>query len=470
MGTTTSTHALPLVFPDGHKALPTGWTKISAFLVVGYLSMSRSFAYLGLPWISLYVGEISLLAFLLWGPRTKYGSWLRTVRRIRRLGRFEWLLLLLLCYGGVQALRGILAGYPTFAALRDTAFNYYPLFVFLGIWVGVQDKKFLRRTVRALAWWNGCYGLAYVLFLSRLSWTMPGTAKAASSVPVFSEPYGSAVALLGLLAFEPLLRRVWHLLALNALVMLWVQVRAEWVGFAIGLFVFAWCTRQMKRLVVPCLVVILLLGAMYFAKIDLPSPQGRGGRFSVGDVIGRAVAPINKGLASNLSTGNDSVAYSATAEWRVVWWAAIWETLKARTSTMFFGLGYGYPLGDLNPMIEPGTFIQTPHSYFFYALAYTGWAGVVLVVLLQTELLRLLLRSFRVTGQPFGLMCWAALVAASLFEDFFEAPFGAIPFFLLTGMALAPALLRSSGGPPRKTDPSRDRAPSGDLSSPAQCC
>ena len=35
------------------------------FLIVGYLAMGRSFAYLGLPWFSLYVGEMVLAAFLL---------------------------------------------------------------------------------------------------------------------------------------------------------------------------------------------------------------------------------------------------------------------------------------------------------------------------------------------------------------------------------------------------------------------
>jgi len=441
MDNTASPREVARASPEHPKTLPAKWSRIAIFLVIGYLSMSRSFAYLGLPWINLYIGEIFLAAFLLFSPRTNKGRWVSVALRLQRLKRLKWLLLLFLCYGGFEALRGMLKGYPAFTAARDTAFNYYPFFLFLGIWAGVRDRDLLRRVVRMLAWWNGVYGLAYVVILSRLPLTMPGTANAASPVPLFSEPYGSAIALLGLLAFEPELRRVWHLLALNALVMLWVQVRAEWVGFVAGLIVFAWCTKRLKRLAVACAAVMMLLGAMYLTNISLLSPTGRGGQISANYLIARAVAPINREFANNLAPSEDVSGFAATADWRLVWWAGIWSRVRANTSSAMLGLSYGYPIGDLNPLLEGGEFIQTPHSDFFYALGYSGWIGVAFFALVQLELLRLNARTYLTIGQPFGLMCWTALLATSLFEDFFEAPFGAIPFFLLMGMAIVPALL-----------------------------
>lgn len=451
-----SSSAYPLPVPynssDRRIAFPGNWSRLVAFLTVGYLCMSRSFAYLGLPWFNLYIGEISLAAFMLFGPRSKQGRWLRVARRVRGLKRIESLLLLFLLYGGFEAIRGILQGFPAFTAVRDTAFNYYPLFLLLGVWVGLQDEGFLRRLIRALAWWNGCYGLAYVLVLSWLPWTMPGTEKAASIVPLFTEPYGSALALLGLLAFEPRLRRVWHLLALNAVVMLWVQVRAEWVGFMVGLVVFSWCTRRIKPLMAAGGLVIALLAVMLVADVSLPSPEGRGGKFSVRELVARAVAPVDKNLASDLSSAKNVHGYAGTAEWRLVMWAGIWGQVHASLGSAVFGLGYGYPIANLNPLIEPGTFLQSPHDDFFYALGYTGWIGVVFFALLQLELGRLLLRGYKITGQTFGLVGWACMLATSLFEAFFESPFGAIPFYLLAGIALAPALVkrRSSDGLARK--------------------
>jgi hypothetical protein len=419
----------------------------AGFLIVGYLSMTRSFAYLGLPWISLYIGEMALAAFLIFVPKTNRGPWLQVAWHLPRLRRFEWVLVMLICFGAFEALRGISLGYPAFTAVRDTAFNYYPLFLFFGIWVGLRDKEFLRRVARGLAWWNGCYGLAYVLFLSHLSWTMPGTTGASSDVPLFGQPYGSAVALLGLIAFEPRLGRIWHLIALNVLVLLWVQIRAEWVGFAVGALVFAWCTRRLKPLAIAGVLLVALIGVMYLANVDLPSPETRGGRISVGNLVARAVAPFNRDLAENLAAKEDVNQFAGNAEWRLVWWASIWGEVHATGSSTLLGLGYGYPIGDLNPFIEPGEFIQTPHNDFFYALGFSGWIGVILFGLLQIELLRLLWRGYKITGQPFGLMCWAALLSGAMFEDFFEAPFGAIPFYLLIGAALTPGLLTGSVAP-----------------------
>jgi len=446
MATAESQSGILRLSADGRTA-SDNWGKVAFFLIVGYLCAGRSFAYLGLPWIRLYVGEMTLAAFLLFGPKTKQGRWLWVARRVPGLRRFERVLLPLLCYGAFEALRGILSGYPALTAARDTAFNYYPLFLFLGIWVGLRDSGFLGRALRALAWWNGCYGLAYVLFLNRLSWTMPGTSGAPSPVPLFGQPYGSAMALLGLIAFEPRLGRLWHLIALNTLVLLCMQIRAEWVGFLVGVLVFAWCTKRLKRLSIAGALLVVLIGAMYLAKIDLPSPTGRGGRISAHSLVARAVAPFSPSLASHLAPPGNVTGFAGTAQWRLVWWASIWKAVHANASRALFGFGYGYPIGDLNPFIVPGAFIQTPHSDFFYALGFSGWIGVVLFGLLQIELLRLLWRSYKITCQPFGLMCWTALLAGSMFQDFFEAPFGAIPFYLLVGVALAPGLLCATVAP-----------------------
>lgn len=424
----------------GPPPFADGWARLTFFLVVGYLAMGRSFAYLGLPWFSVYIGEMVLAAFLVFGPRTNYGPWARVAWRVKKLKRFEWLLATFLAYGFFEAVRGSLRGYPTFTALRDTAFNYYPLFALLGIWVGLRGKGFLRRVVHALAWWNGCYGLAYVLFLSRLPWAIPGTSSASSTVSVFGQPYGSAVSLLGLIAFEPRLKRVWYLVALNAFVMLGLQIRAEWVGFLAGLAVFAWCTRRIKQVVAAVALLAALFGLMFLTNINIQSPEGRGGEISVNDIAARAVAPVSRELAAELAPARSVRQFAGTAQFRVIWWVRIWSEVHASKQTALLGFGYGYPMGDLNPYIERGYFIQTPHNDFFYALGYSGWIGVLIFSLLIAELLRLLVQSYRITGQPFGLMCFAALVVGSMFEDFFEAPMGAIPFFLIIGIALAPAL------------------------------
>ena len=95
---------------------------------------------------------------------------------------------------------------------------------------------------------------------------------------------------LGLIAFEPRLKRVWYLVALNAFVMLGLQIRAEWVGFLVGLAVFAWCTKRIKQVAVAGTLLAVLFGVMFLTNLDLQSPEGRGGEISVSEIVARAVA------------------------------------------------------------------------------------------------------------------------------------------------------------------------------------
>ena len=443
--------------PLGFAPIVDPWAKLAAFLIVGYLGLGKPFAYIGLPWISVYIGEMALAMFLFFGPELRQGAWLALTRRITPLRNFNRLLLLSLLYGGFASLHGILVGYPVLTALRDTAFNYYPIFLLLGIWVGLRDASFLIRVTRMLALWAGCYGFAYVVFLNRIPWTMPGTD---GRVPVFLGPYGaSTVALLGLLSFEPKLGRVWHLLLLNFFVLLGVQVRAEWTGLAAGVLVFAWLTRKLKRLALIAGAMAALFALMYATHLDLDTPTGRGdtvgSRISADFLLARAIAPVSEDLAGRLADQSHVTFAAGTTEWRLVWWANIWAEVHSRLSNSLVGFGYGYPIGDLNPEIEPGMFIQTPHNDLLYALAFSGWPGVALFALLQLEIGRLLWRSFKLTASPFGLVCWAAFLTMSLFEDLFEAPFAAIPCFLLLGAALAPALLAPATARRQSAPPGR---------------
>ena len=210
------------------------WSRLVAFLVLGYFCMSRSFAYLGVPQWGLFVGEVVLAYFLFLGPKTARGRWPWVVIKAPSLNRLIQSFCILFAYGVFQVFLGIRQGHPLFTAARDLAFNYYPLYLFLGMWLGLQSSQFLPRLVRLLAWFNGVYGLVYILVLSNLAWTIPGVSKEVAEVRVFGQPLGSAIALIGLLAFESNLRSVWHLFILNLFVLLGMEIRGEWLAFAVG--------------------------------------------------------------------------------------------------------------------------------------------------------------------------------------------------------------------------------------------
>ena len=58
------------------------WTGLAGFLITGYLTFGRPFAYLGIP--PLFIGEIALGAFLLAKPRVAWGTWATSLLRARR--------------------------------------------------------------------------------------------------------------------------------------------------------------------------------------------------------------------------------------------------------------------------------------------------------------------------------------------------------------------------------------------------
>jgi len=414
------------------------WGVLAAFLVIGYLVATRSFAYLGLP--PLFISEICLFAFLLLKSRASISVWMSGLVRTTELSGLSVAIYVLLIFGVFELVRGIfLLGLPPLTAAQNLVLNYYPFYIFLGLYAANGRPDRLPRIIRILAWVNGVYGIAYIAVLNRIEVLVPN-----SDVPLFGQPAGSAVAIIGLLCFE---RRIWTIsipLILNAAVLLGVQVRAEWLGLALGLIIWMVVTKQVRRVAIGAMTIAALLVVGYIGDIAIPSPVSRGGAagsvISARDIIGRAIAPFDEGLASRYTETAD--LYAGTAEFRTVWWGAIWSSVHADPVTTLIGHGYGYPLARLVPSLSDRTDIRTPHNVLFYALGYGGWLGVFVLVFFQGALLALLWRASKTSGQPFGMILLTMSLGVALFSNFFETPLGAIPLYVLLGMSLAPALER----------------------------
>jgi len=418
------------------------WTRTAGLLLVGYLCLSRTFAYVGVPAWKAFIGEAVLVLFVVAGPRMGKMKWPWIAWKLPSLRPLLYCYLLFLGYGVFEVFRGIQAGNPPLVALRDLAFNLYPVYFFLGIWAGVTRPDLLPRLIRGFAWFNGIYGVLYILFLNRLDWYLLADSADTAGVPIFGQPLYSFVALLGLLAFEKNLSRSWHLYILNGFVMLGMQIRTEWLAFAIGVVVWCVLTRQGMRVVQAGVVLAALLAVLYFTGIRLPSPRGRAEEdFSAKQSVDRALAPFRADVSSleaaQGSGGTDP--QEATFVFRTVWWFAIWDSVHSSLQTTVLGHGYGFPLGDLVPYLE-GAFIRTPHNEFFFALGYTGWLGVALFFLFQFGVLRLLIESHRINAETFGVVLWVAMMVLGMFFPLCETPYGAIPLYLLTGWLAVPAV------------------------------
>src|SRR5260370_19483510 len=151
------------------------WLRIACALIVGYLCMGRSFAYWGFHQWNLFLGEVVLGWLLLWGPMSTKGRWPWIGMRSPHLHRLTLWMFFLLVYGVFEVLRGWMLGHPALTSVRDLAFNCYPFYLFLGIWVGLRRPASLAKYVHSFAWINGLYGIAFVSFSSRLGWRVHGT-------------------------------------------------------------------------------------------------------------------------------------------------------------------------------------------------------------------------------------------------------------------------------------------------------
>ncbi len=412
------------------------WLNLITFLLLGYLVMTRSFAYLGVPYLNLFLGELALALFLITQPKVVPHRWIGSLARNSSLSGLSWALLVFVLFGIFQLARGITLGHPGLTALQNFVFHSYPFYFFLGLWAALQKPDFLARVIQVLAWVNGLYGMSYILVLNGVPWMISEE----PSVPVFGQPVGSAVAILGLLCFNKKLGRIWVPLFLNAFVMLGIQARGEWLGFALGLLVYGLLGRKPGRVAVGATTLLLFLVLGLVTEFELPSPAQRGGAISTRDILGRGLAPLNEDLAAELT--ENYAMYAGTVVWRTTWWEAIWVSVHQDLPTILIGHGYGFPLSDLVPYLM-GTELRTPHNMFLYALGYGGWLGVLFFAWFQGALAHLLWRAYRLAGQPFGFAIWLAIVSGALFGNVFETPYGAIPFYLLAGLSAAPALADS---------------------------
>jgi hypothetical protein len=430
------------------------WVAATVVVVGGYLVFQRPFAYLGVPGVPLFVGEVLLAAFFVFRPKVSGHRLISAMLEPSPLGALAWGLVLVLGYGLVLFVRGYFDGYPRRILLQELVFNVYPLYILLGLWLAERRADLLERFLLVLAWITGIYGIVYITFLNNTFRTLPGT-----NVLLFRAPIGQAFLLLALMAFRPRGYRMWVPFGLNLVVLLAIQSRASYAGFAVGLLVWALLSKRIGRTMVVGVVVVALLGVASILDIRVQFSRGAS-EFSADNIAAAVIAPFDEQAAAQYS--DDARNFSGTTQWRKTWWAGIWDSVHSDPKLTAFGPGYGFQLTSTADLRSSDPDLRTPHNWFMYALGYGGWLGVLTFVFLLLALAHLLWQAFRRTGQAFGLAFLAAAVTVATFSNFFETPYAAIPIWVICGMAAAPALLpRSRFVRPGSMGPARHTSPAG---------
>src|SRR3954463_3106709 len=87
------------------------WQKTGVFLIIGYVLFNRSFAYLGIPQLKLFIGEIVLFCFLVFRPAQSLDTLRLALATPGRLRDCAWALVVFVCYGLFEVCRGLALGY-----------------------------------------------------------------------------------------------------------------------------------------------------------------------------------------------------------------------------------------------------------------------------------------------------------------------------------------------------------------------
>ena len=353
------------------------------------------------------------------------------------LSAVAWMMYVSLGYGVLSWLRGVFAGHDIDVALKELVIHIYPMFFFVAIWVGRRDADLLPKIIRCLAWFIGIYGTVFVFVLSPLH--LVHVAGPPPVMGMFTQPMGVPVVILGLISFQPNLGRIWLPLVLNLVVFLGLQVRAAWLGFLVCFSAWGVLSGRIGSVYKLLSLILVVFVVGFVTDVRVPSPGRRGGELSARNIVAQIAAPVSPEFASRWATKNvDASAYSNTVSWRTEWWMSIIDETHSSPLRTVFGAGYGVPIWNLHPMDLPQDRLRTPHNIFVFLLGNTGWLGVVIFYGFQLSLAVVMWRVYRKTGQPFGLCLWVMIIVWSLFDNYFEAPQGAIPFYLLLGLAASP--------------------------------
>jgi hypothetical protein len=156
--------------------------------------------------------------------------------------------------------------------------------------------------------------------------------------------------------------------------------------------------------------------------------------------VARGLAAVSPDLARDVTGSDDVSFYAGTITWRKNWWKAIWQNSNENYTNFLVGPGYGFVLKNLVNYLKQNGDVRTPHNIFYYALGYSGWIGVVIFFTLQIACALMLWRTYRLTGQAYGLALWAATLIAAFFGNVMETPSGAIPLYLTIGLIVGPTL------------------------------
>lgn len=396
------------------------------FLLGGLLCAGRSFAYLGVP--PIFIGEVYLGCAILANRHNWLGRWFDGVMNFRML---PTAVSLHLGWGAFEVVRALLNNQPAYDVLRVFAFNYYPIYVLIGIAVGRDLTMHTFLKFWKIVMWGAVACIITQLIIEPYGLPITFISPLYSIVPVITlaiwpllDGWGWRY-FLTLLLFQPIF------LAASG------HTREATIGVIAGVGAIMVTSKERARRwllrIGVTLIVLFFLGPLV---PNFVSPM-RAPPLDPVSPVARLISTLDLDLAVRIFKArgykleaDELTEEAGTATWRKTIWTNAMRSLNT-TPLMLMGMGGGASLEKLTPN---GEVIYTPHNFTIFAIYYTGWLGLLIFLffLLALQFKSQSLRDPYLRTMSMA-MIWVCTLSATT-GNFMETPFGAITFYLFVGL------------------------------------
>lgn len=405
--------------------------KIKVYYVNFFSIVYALYAYFNKGIAYSYLAEITLVLGLL--------------LLIRSLKSFEFawdrrmlLLSIFLAIGFAYIIKGIQEGYPLLDVIRDSFMFNYSLFILLIFLIKEELPQFKKNLLLIYKWFP-----FVVCSLFLISSYIPSVGSfELFNYRLFEYKFGDmGVHLLLCTLFilngdiQYQTRFYWLALILVAYLFLIVSSysRSGMVSFGAGLLIFFLLTKnkELKQLMLKYLkyvpVILILALPLYMSTQLQENFQGR----KIGlDQLAENVTSLVSSESSNPSLNDNKL-------WRITWWLKIIDDTFLGPH-FFIGQGYGMSLAiayDV-PDASEGN-LRSPHNFHMTVLARMGvivfFAWLYWIVLNIKKIRR---QDLTAENLIYYTVIIAFLINAS-FDVYLEGPMGAMPFWIMVGLAYA---------------------------------
>ena len=359
------------------------WTKrLFAFGLLGYLVFDRAFAWLHVPGLPLFYGEIMFavgIVAILSSTGPLHQAWAQSAP-LRVLAAF-------MIWGAILFPTGFLTWGTD--AIRDSALWYYGLAAFLAAYLIARDNSTLDAAIRG-------YGRIAPWLILWLPFSILGNALLDDHVPVVPDSSVSILAhrpgnvaihaamiVIALFSFLDTRRedhafraqRAWMTaLAVLTIMFAGVQNRGALLAGLLGLGVFALTLQRRRRaeLVLTSLGLLIAIGSTALV-FDL--------RLSVfANDREVSVEGIVENFTSVLSPSDASTQRGNTANWRLDLWRRVIDDVASESPAT--GFGFGENIRDRFGEQDEDPPARGPHNSHVNVFARMGGVGVALWTLL----------------------------------------------------------------------------------------